>query len=655
MPNDDLYSTIDQHGQTVERDQYNAARDVNIYQSSAIPSPQTDRERRNRERMLQKVRQFWVEGVLHNSLHHEVIKLGMYTYPESVPNPFHMIIEYPNREPRPLPADTSMAQVFDTALQRLLILGAPGAGKTTMLLDLASALLERAEQDDTHPMPVVFNLSSWAEQQQPLDQWLTEELNLRYDVPRKVAAEWVAAHIILPLLDGLDEVAREQRAACVKAINDYCREQNPPGVVVCSRLADYREIGEQAALEQAVVLQPLSDAQIDAHLAAGGNELAGVRQALQQDKELLQLLQLVRVPLLLTIVTLAYQGADTSGLVGQPPAEQRRRLFDSYVQRMLARRPATKDTRYPPEQTRHWLTWLAARMVERSQTVFYIERMQPDWLTYHRGLYRLLAGTFTGLLVGFLVGLGVGMNVGMSFGLGFALIVALRDVKTVESVHWSWQHALAHKWWQLPLLTLGIVLADGFVSVIGSSLPVAFIFGLSFGIIFGLSGGMVFGLAFGLVFGLVFALSGGLISGVGSALYLVGMDGIVSDEVQIKIQPNEGIRRSMQSAGLVGIIGAIVAGMASGIFGLAIGDWLFGVHSGLLFGLGFGLVVGGGAAVIKHYTLRFLLWRQGFIPRDYISFLDYAAERILLRKVGGGYIFVHRMLLEYFADLEERR
>jgi hypothetical protein len=33
-------------------------------------------------------------------------------------------------------------------------------------------------------------------------------------------------------------------------------------------------------------------------------------------------------------------------------------------------------------------------------------------------------------------------------------------------------------------------------------------------------------------------------------------------------------------------------------------------------------------------------------------FLDYAAERILLRKVGGGYIFVHRLLLEYFALLD---
>lgn len=40
------------------------------------------------------------------------------------------------------------------------------------------------------------------------------------------------------------------------------------------------------------------------------------------------------------------------------------------------------------------------------------------------------------------------------------------------------------------------------------------------------------------------------------------------------------------------------------------------------------------------------------MPWIYPHFLDYAAERILLRKVGGGYIFVHRLLLEYFASAD---
>jgi hypothetical protein len=50
--------------------------------------------------------------------------------------------------------------------------------------------------------------------------------------------------------------------------------------------------------------------------------------------------------------------------------------------------------------------------------------------------------------------------------------------------------------------------------------------------------------------------------------------------------------------------------------------------------------------------LHWLLWRAGSIPWNYRRFLDSAAERLLLRKVGGGYIFVHRLLLEYFASLD---
>ena len=68
-----------------------------------------------------------------------------------------------------------------------------------------------------------------------------------------------------------------------------------------------------------------------------------------------------------------------------------------------------------------------------------------------------------------------------------------------------------------------------------------------------------------------------------------------------------------------------------------------------------GVLVGllkGGLASFRHYVLRFLLWRSKSIPWNYSRFLDFAAEHILLRKVGGGYIFVHRLLLEYFASLD---
>jgi hypothetical protein len=54
--------------------------------------------------------------------------------------------------------------------------------------------------------------------------------------------------------------------------------------------------------------------------------------------------------------------------------------------------------------------------------------------------------------------------------------------------------------------------------------------------------------------------------------------------------------------------------------------------------------------VANHFILRFLLWRRGKIPYSFIAFLDHAAGLVFLHKVGGGYIFIHRLLQEYFAE-----
>ena len=43
--------------------------------------------------------------------------------------------------------------------------------------------------------------------------------------------------------------------------------------------------------------------------------------------------------------------------------------------------------------------------------------------------------------------------------------------------------------------------------------------------------------------------------------------------------------------------------------------------------------------------------RQGMFP---LMMEHLPAERIFLRKVGGGYIFVHRLLQDYFAELWEK-
>jgi len=221
-------------------------------------------ERRNRRAMLAKLKSIWIDGLLEQSLAKELrIALDLIEKPDVVDLPLNAFVQELRQPPRALLAGTPIVEVFEKIGGELLILGAPGAGKTTLLLELARYLLERAISDEAHPIPVMFNLSSWARRQQPLATWLVDELNSVYDVPRKVAQAWIAGDALLLLLDGLDEVRPEQREACVAAINTFRRQHGTIELAVCSRIADYTALESRLKLQGAVVIQPLTEQQID--------------------------------------------------------------------------------------------------------------------------------------------------------------------------------------------------------------------------------------------------------------------------------------------------------------------------------------------------------------------------------------------------------
>jgi hypothetical protein len=125
--------------------------------------PRQTQEQRNRQAMLEKVRTFWIAGVLQHSLIHEVlIDPDLAERPTAVTSPLALLVQRHDRVDRVLPPGTPIVEVFDEVDRALLILGDPGTGKTTLLLELAQHLLNHAAQDPTQPIPVIFPLSSWA-------------------------------------------------------------------------------------------------------------------------------------------------------------------------------------------------------------------------------------------------------------------------------------------------------------------------------------------------------------------------------------------------------------------------------------------------------------------------------------------------------------
>jgi Domain of unknown function (DUF4062)/NACHT domain len=315
----------------------------------------SDPASRNRRAMIEKVWAIWITGVLQPSLPQDIlVDLGLTECPAVVTRILDLLVQ-PDLADRVQTPGTPLVDVFDRLDRALLILGAPGAGKTTLLLTLARDLLQRAAQDPEQPIPVIFPLSSWAALRRPLAVWLVDELQQRYDVPRKGGQAWVDADQVLPLLDGLDEVQAEYRAAWIDAINTFRQGHGLLPLAVCSRITEYEALRVQLRLQGAIVVQPLTRPQVDNYLAQVGHPLASVRAALEDDPLLWELLD---TPLMLTIVTLAYAGQAAEALrMPGTLAERRQSLFAAYVNRMFQRRSAI--SRYTRQQTEHWLTWLA--------------------------------------------------------------------------------------------------------------------------------------------------------------------------------------------------------------------------------------------------------------------------------------------------------
>ncbi|NER82244.1 MAG: NACHT domain-containing protein [Leptolyngbya sp. SIO1D8] len=523
--------------------------------------------------------------------------------------------------PETLKTELASTQNLVTVLQRqdvqgkLLILGEPGAGKTTELVKLADALLTQIKQKKQKLIPIIFELSDW-KKDIPIAQWLIEQIQAIYQIPKGTSQQWLNDEQIIPLLDGLDELGLDKQQKCVIAINRFLRDQAYPYMVVCCRREEYEQ--GQVNLTQlngALYIQPLTPQQIQNYLKDLNR--FNLWENIEASPELLAL---SHQPLFLTMLVVAYQGR---------PIRSETDLFNAYIEKQLS--DPTAQGAYPPQQapsqrtTLHYLRWLAGHLETSGKTEYLIEEMQPSWLSpSFQWLYGAIVTLLFGLLFGILFGLsgrvlgGVigGFILGLLGGLIGGLIGGLdKTIAPRNRLTWSMEKGLS------------LALRSGLIA------------GLVAGLIFQLSAGLVIGLFFALIVKLLFGL----------------------EKVSLAEQtvPNQNIRQSLQNSLtltlLVGLSFGLLVGLSFGLtFGPMkglIGGLVGGLISGLIGGLSFGLSVGL-ETVAQHYTLRFLLTQEGSFPWDCVRFLDHAAEHRFIQRVGGRYRFVHDLLRKHFATGE---
>jgi hypothetical protein len=386
---------------------------------------------------------------------------------------------------------------------RLVVLGEPGAGKTMLMVRLVLDLL--AARAAGGPVPVLAPVASWDPSSQELRDWLGTRLVTDYPAlagpppagaagPTRAAA-LLAAGLIVPVLDGLDEIPEPVRGAAISRINDALQ---PGGqMVLTCRTRQYQDAvrppdGLEVTLAGAAAIQlrPLDAGAVRRYLR---DDAPGPAARARWDP-VLKLLgtqapagQALSTPLMVALARAIYNPrpgeaaetmrdpAELCGFTSRAAVEAH--LFDAFIP---AAYRTSADGRWTAGQAERWLAFLARHLEQTVGT--------PDlaWWQLEKGVPRTELRLVAGLVVGLVAGLRTGL--GLVPGLMAGLVLGL----------WDYGPELPAR--GVRITTRGVVV------------------GLVFGLAAGIGAGLVFGLSYGLVFGLAAGIGVGLAAGIGVGL-----------------------------------------------------------------------------------------------------------------------------------------
>ena len=621
-------------------------------------------------RLRAKVRQFWIDGVLRASL---VANLPTppRTIEESLVAGLGQALEAP--PPAEVPDVCSTAELFEQHGRSLLIVGPAGSGKTTQLLFVARQLLDGAGEE----VPVVLTLSAWTGERQDLGDWLASELRSKYQVPSALSRTWLRRGLILPLLDGFDEVPTRQRAAAIRAINRSVAEGRLPGIVVATRNKEYIDTGERLALGVGLRLHPLPADAVDVLCRAlpSASELSPEMWA--------NLRPLLDSPLAISLLATLGSGSDIFATTerGAPQLDD---LLDAYTERMIQR---TGKAKLPcePAKLLDVIMQLSYELGVNDTDIFVPDGVQPSWLHGPRAkiayafISRLLAASIYSVSLIASFGFTPLRNGGMVAGLGYGLVLAGSTALTTGCVHGAVAARRLVSSHHVPLGTrahwlrvAGLGAMSGLLNaaIVGAWVghPMAAVLGFEVAMLaaplsspheetgfvrgdirlidqlrFSFTKALrsaIFGVAAGIIAAVVVAEDAAamalVVSYLTSLWFLFG--GLRGRQVGMGGRPGARVLHSLSRSAIIGVLVMPLTALPTA---LSYG-WRYGFFAALTTGAVAWLWYGG-MALTQYAVLRTMLSFQG--ARFFrTAYLEAAADRALLHRLGGGYLFVHPML-----------
>jgi hypothetical protein len=582
---------------------------------------------------------------------------------------------------------------------RLLIVGSPGSGKTVLLLKLALELLGKKCKADQQ-LPVIFNLAAWSETYETFKDWLIDVLSSGNGLSKDFAETALREDKIIFLLDGLDELARnekiktahEKRARCLDSLNDYLREGRK--AVICCRREQFAEMqkatGKDAPVSAKVEVLDLTPPDIllalqNARQHNKSRVSAGHLEEIIEKNEVF--LAVLTTPFYFTT---ALEVFDWHFLKEETfPADVellKKQLLDKFIKNKLKHPFGLK--KFDEIKTIRWLSWLA-RLMEKKQLVAFefIDLSQTD--LKREWLFRIIRSFVFGFITGYVMGviiyfaammsdlppeakgafeltilvllaivlcLILGIVSGLMLG-GWFLLFALFHIVLKLLIGAAFQNIVSEKQGQkvrvytYQALFKKIIYSGFIVSLVGgaiSSLLGGFAYGLNEGLL-----GIFKGILFGLIFGSIFGLFIGLLAGTAFCVLL----SLEKTEIGKKFVPLKKPYQRLIKDSAFGF--AVFWSLSTAlIISLSIRhykpeNWpdIFGfVVTAVLVGLAIDFYQN---PFLNHIVLRVCFLFEKAMPLKYATFLDYAAATRILEKDGGHWRFRHQNLQEYFANLKD--
>ncbi len=304
---------------------------------------------------------------------------------------------------------------------------------------------------------------------------------------------------------------------------------------------------------------------------------------------------------------------------------------------------------YTLGQTVQWLGWLARSLSDRDESMFLVETLAPGWLPYmaQRICVRLALPTIAAIasaVVTYAVIKSATGSVYLRLPIFMALLLLLSTAVVEPPLIVRAKFSFAMQTFGTFALVTGVIIivALGALFALTGIVPISPFLIVSF---------VAFGIAAGVAAGPL----------------------AVAESVDISY-PNQGVVMSLRSILVTTIwvlpvtivVSALTqASLLSTVFSLSDASfWVIGGHLAtgipavLWLAATHGLALAainahlfGAASSVRHYLVRFFLWRDGLAPCDYVRFLEFAKDRVLLHRVGGAYVFVHQLLQDHFGKL----